>query len=128
MHRATLLIILTISAAFLSACVEISSYSLAQTNSGYLLTVRRDYKGISFGMCGPTTGAYIERELRVGTQKSRYDASEIVEYDKGNPVEEAFTSGFMDVDWRTGRIKIQLTIKGRQFDLNGTFKIKPTRV
>jgi len=124
MNRITLLALLAIVAVTLSACVEVSRYSVVHTESGYSFDVRRDYKGVSFGMCGPITGAYTERGLIVAAKKNHYDASEIVEYYQGKRSTDQFTSGYLEVDWKRSRINIKLMKNDRPFDLNGSFKIK----
>ena len=104
-------------------CVEVSKYSAQPVSDGYVLGLRRDFKGVSLGMCGPMTGAYLERELWFPEKKARYQASEVRSRYHGKFDSEVFTEGYVAVDWDRGEVEIRLKRPNGDYDLNGRFTL-----
>jgi hypothetical protein len=121
--RAILYSIISLVLLACTGCIEISRFSVKHEANGYVLGLRRDFKGVTLGMCGPMTGAYLERELWFKEKKSRYEASEVRSRRDGRFDSEVFTEGYVAVDWERGEVEIMLKGRYGDYDLNGRFTV-----
>ena len=113
-----------LSAFALSGCVEVSRYSMQPTAIGYAVLLRRDFNGVSLGMCGPMTGAYLTRELWFSKKKAYYEAKEVRSRHDGNFDPTRFTDGFVKIDTDHSVVEIRLRTNNVEYDLNGRFMLQ----